>query len=262
MAVSFPTDPQPGDSFEAGGVIYSWDGTRWVGAFTPSSNYTGATGLTGATGPQGPNDAIELSQASDVNENRPLVFSSEISGVGTVPLQTEAAAAFYNPVKNELYAQNAFVPLTSTASQFPLIARNVQNQNEVNFERIATTDGFFSDFQTDTALELFPLLVLPINAFSLFHAKIAVTTDTYGSCYEEIIALNNYDGTVLLRDKFGGQKDPNTFGSLAPSGGNPNISVAVQVTPTDVAISFYSLVEATVIGKAHCILDYMDSVSL
>ena len=132
MAVEFPQDPQTGDSFESGGVIYSWDGRKWVSAFQPNIDYTGPRGPQGATGPQGPTDAIELTIAPDLNENRPLVFASTVGGTGTIPLQTEPGIVYFNPAKNELYSQNVFVPLSSTASQFPLLPRNT-GTGEVEF---------------------------------------------------------------------------------------------------------------------------------
>ena len=65
MAVTFPQNPSPGDTFPAdNGTIYVWDGTKWESR-VPDPNYAniqgatgvpgplGATGPTGSTGPKG-----------------------------------------------------------------------------------------------------------------------------------------------------------------------------------------------------------------
>ena len=55
MSVSFPQNPQPGDTHTAGNFTYVWDGDAWVSqAGLTGGAGPGATGPTGATGPEGP----------------------------------------------------------------------------------------------------------------------------------------------------------------------------------------------------------------
>ena len=56
MSVNFPESPQTNDSFERNGILYIWDGGKWI-CVAASQNYQGATGATGpigATGSPGP----------------------------------------------------------------------------------------------------------------------------------------------------------------------------------------------------------------
>ena len=70
MAVQFPQSPQEGDQFISGGVVFTFEDNKWVGATTNSTlnslvgatgpkgdqgdSITGATGDPGPTGPAGP----------------------------------------------------------------------------------------------------------------------------------------------------------------------------------------------------------------
>ena len=64
MAVSFPQDPQVGDTYSTGTFVYEWDGQKWVsiagqsgGAGIGATGVAGASGATGATGAEGPTGA-------------------------------------------------------------------------------------------------------------------------------------------------------------------------------------------------------------
>ena len=64
MSVSFPQDPQVGDTYSTGTFVYEWDGQKWVsvagqsgGSGIGATGVAGASGATGATGADGSDGA-------------------------------------------------------------------------------------------------------------------------------------------------------------------------------------------------------------
>lgn len=114
MSVSFPQNPQPGDTHTAGNFTYVWDGQAWIsqaglsgGAGPGSTGASGASGATGSTGPEGPTGATGPtgpvssvnSETGDVSLNLQKVTDAGSATTNTITVPTSTVGLEGGEVK-------------------------------------------------------------------------------------------------------------------------------------------------------------------
>lgn len=52
-SINLPKNPQPSDTYELNGILYTWDGSKWISIAAIHDGYSGATGATGPIGATG-----------------------------------------------------------------------------------------------------------------------------------------------------------------------------------------------------------------
>ena len=146
MAVEFPQNPSIGDTFEAAGLLYTWDGTRWLSAFTPGVDYTGPKGNDGATGATGPEPTeITVVESLDEDQNFALLFSQDSAPAGVATVFRDSGGIVYNPFINlmttqQIVAENAVFEQTRAEDfilQFSGAGEKVDG---------VTSSGFYGDY--------------------------------------------------------------------------------------------------------------------
>lgn len=191
MAVAFPPNPEINDTFEAAGLLYTWDGTRWLSAFQPGVNYTGPKGddgATGATGPEPGEITITQSTDDDLSYAIPFVSNDIPTGISTVFKDTDGL--LYNPGTNLLSGQQ----LQMLGTRLVFAEVNAADQivlftnpsAQVNVDGV-TASGFYGDITISNPNTASTVLSIDVtdNARTdvTLVGKIAATGDVVSGTY-------------------------------------------------------------------------------
>ena len=151
MAVNFPQNPEIGDTFEAADLLYTWDGTRWLSAFTPGLDYKGPKGDSGSTGATGPEPTqITVTESLDEDLNFSIPFVSGTSGTGITTVFKDTGGIVFNPFINLFNCQQV---------ETENLVADIANVNDVNVrfvnpgserEEGTNASGLFGDITINT----------------------------------------------------------------------------------------------------------------
>ena len=143
-AADFPSAPNPGDQFTAGGRTWTWTGTVWdavttVGPTGPTGTTgatgpTGPTGPTGSTGPTGPNTLVGLTDITidTPADNEVLAYDLTSSKwINQTPVEAGIApasnASLTNPILSNATINDGYTEEVFTITDGPSVDLSPSN---------------------------------------------------------------------------------------------------------------------------------------
>ncbi len=266
-SILFPANPDIGDTFESGGVIFSWTGEQWISAVT-DANFIGVTGSTGATGigvtgPQGDSitgatgptsDKVEVVQSLDEDTEFSVLFAdgSETSGVTTV--FKDSGGLSFNPFINRIIGRQA--QFESTVNEFTVSYNEVLRFTDISDDILDgyVCTGSWGEATISTELTAQTVFATDISGYTQADIHMYGRVNATGAIVNARFTLYLIQGTdgFLLTDHTGGAFPfPSPIDTLTAYNGvfpDPTLGMFYQrdaANPTRILLGFYTKVAGT-----------------
>ncbi len=189
MAVEFPTNPSINDTFVAADVIYTWDGTRWLSAFTPGLDYKGPKGNTGATGPTGPaSDTLTIVESADEDLFFGVLFAQQDVPTGVTTVFRDTGGIVYDPGSNTLRTEiiqcDVFAPKTAVVERYLQLF-----DDDGSFVAGRTTDGISGSRTITAELTTSPIYAIDVDDSAQTTINIFVSCIATGNIVQQNYTL-------------------------------------------------------------------------
>lgn len=189
MAVVFPTNPVINETFEAAGLIYTWDGTRWISAFTPGTDYKGPKGNTGATGPVGPpSNEVTVAESDDEDIGFAVLFAQQSVATGVTTIFRDSGGVIFNPATNTFATEiiRTVVVESDINVTEQYVQRFIDGGSVIDGRSVS---GVYGNLNIGTELVANPIFATDVDTYAQVNLKLYVQCNATGNIVQQVYTL-------------------------------------------------------------------------